>query len=86
MPYFNRPTNHRPPHCNKQPEGAAACGMCLEVTKVDNMPFLTDDLTKCGRMGAWVEACVHGWMGWRDDDDDDDDASVRVHWGGSSDD
>lgn len=21
--------------------------MCLEVTKVDNMPFLTNDLTKC---------------------------------------
>jgi hypothetical protein len=29
-----------------QPEGAAACGMCLEVTKIDNMPFLTDDLTE----------------------------------------
>lgn len=27
------------------PEGAAACGMCLEVTKVSNMPELSDDLT-----------------------------------------
>lgn len=39
-----------------QPEGAAACGMCLEVTKVDNMPFLTSDLTECVclPMSVWM--------------------------------
>ncbi|TFJ86438.1 hypothetical protein NSK_002095 [Nannochloropsis salina CCMP1776] len=26
------------------PEGAATCGMCLEVTKVSNMPAIADDL------------------------------------------
>lgn len=29
-----------------QTQGAAACGMCIEVLAVDNMPSLNDQLTK----------------------------------------
>ncbi len=46
--------------------------MCLEVTKVDNMPYLSDDLTRCvtrasmrtymgfifvNNMHAWCSCC-----------------------------
>jgi hypothetical protein len=30
----------------RQTQGAAACGMCIEVTRVDNMPALNDQLTE----------------------------------------
>ena len=33
--------------------------MCLEVTKVDNMPFLTSDLTECVCMPACPSLCVY---------------------------
>jgi len=29
-----------------QAEGAAACGMCIEVTKAENMPDIHDELTR----------------------------------------
>lgn len=51
-PSNHRTTTDRPTTHLEQPEGAAACGMCLEVTKVDNMPFLSDDLTKYVRSNA----------------------------------